>query len=73
MTEKLNTSCVQFGHLYRPMMMTGWYCCERKGCGACAVCPDCVICIPKRAALKTCERHRTSGVVVVRADGSVMK
>jgi len=53
-----NTLCRDLGHGWREMTVKGWFRCVRLGCGVYAVCPVCVLCVPKGALSVACEGHQ---------------
>jgi hypothetical protein len=46
--------CRAIGHGWREMTIKGWFCCERRGSGAYAVCPSCVRSRPNGALSCVC-------------------
>ncbi len=53
-----NSLCRDLGHAWREMTVKGWFRCVRLGCGVHAVCPACVLCVPKGALSVVCEGHQ---------------
>jgi hypothetical protein len=42
-----NSLCRDVEHGWREMTVKGWFRCARLGCAVYAVCPACVLCVPK--------------------------